>query len=73
MNGEPASTEWIQGTNCGYEHQYELMGAYAESIVAEGRARADVRFPALADHLKGCLACTTVLEDTLDFLNERKS
>ncbi len=49
---------------------YEQMGAYAEAIIAVGREEADKRFPALAEHVRRCPNCQSMLEDTLAFLNE---
>jgi len=49
---------------------YEQMGAYAEAIVAEGREKADKRFPVLAEHIERCPGCKSTLEETLAFLNE---
>jgi hypothetical protein len=51
---------------------YEYMGAYAETIVAEGREKADKSFPILAEHVKKCSACHSRLEETLTFLKEFK-
>jgi uncharacterized protein with PIN domain len=50
--------------------EYEQMGAYAEAIVAEGREKADKRFPILAEHVRRCPGCKSTLEETLAFLNE---
>ncbi len=50
--------------------EYEQMGAYAEAIVAEGRAEADKRFPVLAEHIRRCPGCKSTLEETVAFLNE---
>ena len=50
--------------------EYELMGAYAEAIVAEGREKADKRFPILAQNIERCPGCKSTLEETLAFLNE---
>jgi len=52
---------------------YELFASYAESIVAAGRADADLRFPALAAHLITCPDCLRSVEDTLDFLKKAVS
>lgn len=49
---------------------YENMGAYAEAIVAEGREKADKRFPILAEHINKCPVCQSSLEETLAFLKE---
>ena len=49
---------------------YELMGAYAEAIIAKGRNEADKRFPVLAGHVKRCSSCASTLKDTLAFLSE---
>jgi hypothetical protein len=53
-------------------HDYEQMGAYAEAIKAEGRKKADKRFPILAEHIRKCSSCNSWLEETLAFLNEPK-
>jgi len=50
--------------------EYELMGAYAEAIVAEGKKKADKRFPILAEHIRRCPSCKSTLEETLAFLKE---
>ena len=50
--------------------EYERMGAYAETIVAEGREEADKRFPILAEHIRRCSICASTLEETLAFLKE---
>ena len=50
--------------------EYERMGAYAETIVAEGREEADKRFPILAEHIRRCPSCKSTLEETLAFLKE---
>lgn len=50
--------------------EYERMGAYAEAIVAEGRAEADKRFPILAEHIRRCPSCKSTLEETVAFLRE---
>lgn len=54
---------------CGVQ-DYELMGAYAEAIIAEGREEADKRFHTLGEHIKRCRSCKSALEDTLAFLNK---
>lgn len=50
-------------------HDYEQMGAYAEEIKAEGRNKADKRFPVLAEHIRKCSSCRTWLKETLAFVN----
>ena len=50
--------------------EYEHLGAYAEAIVAEGREKADKRFPILAQHIRKCPGCKSTLEETVAFLNE---
>lgn len=50
--------------------EYEQMGAYAEAIVAKGRAEADKRFPVLAEHIRRCPGCKATLEETVAFLRE---
>ena len=52
---------------------YEQIGAYAEAIVAEGKEDADKQFSVLADHIKKCSGCKTILEEILDFLNETET
>ncbi len=49
---------------------FELLGAYAEKIVAEGQDKADKRFPILAEYIKRCPDCQLELEDTIDFLRQ---
>jgi len=49
---------------------FELLGAYAEKIVAEGQDAADKRFPILAEYIKRCPDYQLELEDTLDFLRQ---
>ena len=50
--------------------EYEHMGAYAEAIVAEGKEKANKRFPVLAEHIRRCPGCKSTLEETLAFLNK---
>ena len=52
--------------------EYERMGAYAEAIVAEGKEKADKRFPVLAEHIRRCPGCKSTLEETVAFLNEHE-
>jgi hypothetical protein len=52
--------------------EYEQMGAYAEAIVAEGKEKADKRFPILAEHIRRCPGCKSTLEETVAFLNEHE-
>lgn len=52
--------------------EYEQMGAYAEAIVAEGKEKADKRFPVLAEHIRRCPGCKSTLEETVAFLNEHE-
>jgi hypothetical protein len=49
---------------------YEHMGAYAEAIISKGREEADKRFSVLAEHVRKCSSCKSMLEETLSFLNE---
>jgi hypothetical protein len=49
-------------------HAYERMGAYAEAIAAEGRDKANLRFPDMAVHLRTCSDCRSILEATLAFI-----
>jgi hypothetical protein len=49
--------------------EYEQMGAYAEAIVAEGKEKADKRFPVLAEHIRRCPGCKSTLEETVALLN----
>jgi hypothetical protein len=51
-------------------HQYERMGAYAESIVYEGEDQANLRFPDIAAHLKVCSDCRSALEATIVSVTE---
>lgn len=51
-------------------YEYERIGAYAETIVAEGREEADKRFPILAGHIRKCPSCKSTLEETVAFLKE---
>lgn len=61
----------FEAIHCELEsRRYEQIGAYAEAIVAKGKEEADRRFHVLAQHIKECSECTSLLEDTLDFLNE---
>jgi hypothetical protein len=53
-------------------HKYELLGTYAEAIVAEGHDNANLRFPAVTAHLKICFDCRSMLEATVAFINEAK-
>ncbi len=50
--------------------EYEHMGAYAETIIAEGREEAEKRFCTLVEHIKRCPSCKSMLEETLAFLKE---
>ena len=52
------------------EIQDEYIGAYAEAIVTMGKTLAAEHFSILAAHVKKCLHCQSLLEDTLTFLNE---
>lgn len=49
---------------------YESMGAYAEAIVARGREEAEKQFPILAEHIRRCSSCKSMLEETVAFLRE---
>lgn len=42
-------------------HEYERLGAYAEAIVSEGQAKADLRFPDVAAHMKLCVHCRSAM------------
>ncbi|HEY5001659.1 MAG TPA: hypothetical protein VII61_00805 [Ktedonobacteraceae bacterium] len=53
-------------------HKYEQLGTYAEAIVAEGHAKASLRFPVIAAHLKICFDCRSMLEATVDFITDAK-
>ena len=69
----PASNLLAQFVTIHHEieaQEYERMGAYAETIVAEGREEADKRFPILAEHIRRCPSCASTLEETLAFLKE---
>jgi hypothetical protein len=50
------------------ESEYERMGAYAETIIAKGRKKANKQFHTLSEHIKRCRSCRSALEDTLAFL-----
>jgi hypothetical protein len=50
--------------------EYELIGSYAEAIIAKGRKEANKNFPILAKHIRRCPSCKSTLEETLAFLNE---
>ena len=50
--------------------EFERLGAYAETIVAEGRDGADLRFPDVAAHLKICPDCRSALEATVSSITE---
>jgi len=50
--------------------EFERLGAYAEAIVAEGRDRADLRFPDVAAHLRICPDCRSALEATVSSITE---
>ena len=45
--------------------EFELLAAYAEAIVAEGREKAAQRFPDVAAHLNICSDCRSALEATV--------
>jgi hypothetical protein len=51
-------------------HEYECLGTYAEAIAAEGRDKAEQRFPDVVAHLRTCLDCRSVLEATVTFITE---
>jgi len=53
-------------------HMYEQLGAYAETLVAKGHDKANLRFPVIAAHLKICIDCRSMLEATIDFVTEPK-
>jgi len=50
--------------------EHEQLGAYAEAIVAEGRDKADLRFPHVAVHLRTSPDCRSALEATVAFITE---
>lgn len=50
--------------------EFERLGAYAEAIAAEGRDRADLRFPDVAAHLRICPDCRSALEATVSSITE---
>lgn len=50
--------------------EFERLGAYAEAIVAEGRDKADLRFPDVAAHLRICPDCRSALEATVSSITE---
>jgi hypothetical protein len=70
---EPARDllERFASINCTVEaHEYERLGAYAEAIVAEGRNKADLRFPDVVAHLSICPECRSALEATVASITE---
>ncbi|MGB8346639.1 MAG: hypothetical protein WCD86_17260 [Ktedonobacteraceae bacterium] len=54
-------------------HRYERVGVYAETVVAEGREKAALLFPALATHLSTCTACRSMVEETVAFILEAQA
>lgn len=52
------------------EPEYELMGAYAETIITKGSEEADKQYHTLSEHIKRCRSCRTTLKDTLAFLRK---
>lgn len=48
----------------------EKLAQYAERMVAHGQEKVEKIFPRLANHLKACPACTSVVDDMRAFLNE---
>lgn len=51
-------------------HQYERLGAYAETSVALGQRKAELRFPDVATHLKSCPDCRSTIASTVAFIIE---
>ncbi len=45
--------------------EFERLGVYAETIVAEGREKAAQRFPDVAAHLNICSDCCSAIESTV--------
>jgi hypothetical protein len=52
------------------ELEYERMGAYAEALTAEGKEKAEKRFPVLAKHVGKCASCKFLLGEMLSFLTD---
>jgi len=52
----------------GEAQEFERLGVYAETIVAEGQEKAAQRFPDVAAHLKTCPDCRSALEATVAFI-----
>ena len=51
-------------------HDYEQLGAYAEAIIADGKDKADLRFPDVTAHLRICPDCCATLATTIDFITK---
>jgi predicted anti-sigma-YlaC factor YlaD len=49
--------------------EFERLGVYAETIVAEGQEKAAQRFPDVAAHLKMCPDCRSALDATVAFIS----
>jgi hypothetical protein len=49
---------------------YEQLGAYAETIIAEGKKRADQLFPDVAEHIKTCTDCRSAVAATVSDIIE---
>jgi hypothetical protein len=70
---EPANDLLVRFANISYAieaREYERLGAYAEAIAAEGREKADLRFPNVAIHLRTCPKCRSAIEATVAFIAE---
>jgi len=46
------------------------LAIYAEARVAHGREEAERHVPLLVEHLRGCLPCTSAVDEMVAFLNE---
>jgi hypothetical protein len=51
---------------------YEDLGAYAETVLAQGEGEANTQFPLLGMHLSLCKTCKSTIDATIAFLNETK-
>ena len=53
-------------------HEDERLGMFAEAIVNEGPDKAASQYPGMAEHLKICLDCRSVLDATVAYIRESK-
>lgn len=68
---EPAQVllmRFVNISNAIESHEYERLGEFAETIVAEGRDKANQRFPDVVAHLSICPECRSALEATVAFI-----